>query len=83
MRKNTVVLSEKYSTCYTDGSSSAGRFKYESKVIRAGLRLLDEDENRIKLLRTAILEGVDSKIVRDFDPENHLKIMKNNKTTNA
>ena len=81
--KNTSASLGEYFEDFVDDSISAGRFKNTSEVIRAGLRLLEEDENRIKLLRTSIQEGVDSRIVSDFDPENHLKMMKNNKNSHA
>lgn len=55
---------------------SQGRYKNASEVIRAGLRLLEEDESRIAALKTAIDEGVQSGIVADFNPEAHLAEMK-------
>ena len=53
-----------------------GRYKNASEAIRAGLRLLEEEEQKIIALRLAIDEGVNSGIAEDFDPEEHLKMMK-------
>ena len=52
-------------------------------MIRAGLRLLEEEENKIKLLKRAINEGIESGINRDFDPENHLLKLKAGKLSNG
>ena len=47
-----------------------------SEVVRAGLRLLEEEEQKIIALRHAIDEGINSGLAEDFDPEQHLKMMK-------
>ena len=36
------------------------RFQNDSEAIRAGLRLLDEEETKVIDLKTAIEEGIDS-----------------------
>jgi antitoxin ParD1/3/4 len=53
-----------------------GRYKNASEVIRAGLRLLEEEENKAIALKNAIQEGIDSGIATDFDPIKHLKELK-------
>jgi len=53
-----------------------GRFQNTSEVIRAGLRLLEEEEVKVFALKTAIQEGIDSGIAHDFDPKNHLESLK-------
>ena len=45
-------------------------------MIRAGLRLLEEEENKVVALRNAIQEGIDSGIAHDFDPKKHLESLK-------
>ena len=64
-------------------SITEGRFKNVSEVVRAGLRLLEEEENKVKALRSAIQEGIDSGIANDFDPKKHLKSLKANKRSNG
>ena len=51
-----------------------------SEVIRAGLRLLEENEHRLYHLKNAIQEGLESGIMENFDPEEHLKYLKSTKT---
>ena len=51
-------------------------FKNTSEAVRAGLRLLEEEEKKIIALRNAIDEGVKSGIVEDFDPEKQLQQLK-------
>lgn len=55
---------------------SEGRYKNANEAIRAGLRLLEEQENRVKVLRYAVQEGLDSGIAADFEPENFLQELK-------
>ncbi|MDO4164460.1 MAG: type II toxin-antitoxin system ParD family antitoxin [Bacteroides sp.] len=59
---------------------SQGRYHNASEVIRAGLRLLEEDENHVLALRNAIEEGRNSGIALDFDPEQHLQSLKAEKS---
>ena len=53
-----------------------GRYKNASEVIRAGLRLLEEEEKKIIVLRQAVEEGIKSGLVEDYNPEEHLKMLK-------
>ena len=50
-------------------------FKNVSEVIRAGLRLLEE-EAKVIALKRAIEEGIDSGIAHDFEPKKHLESLK-------
>jgi antitoxin ParD1/3/4 len=61
---------------FIQGILREGRYKNASEVVRAGLRLLEEEEQKIIALRLAIDEGVNSGIAKDFDPEEHLKMLK-------
>lgn len=55
---------------------SQGRYNNASEVVRAGLRLLEEQENRVAVLKSAIEEGINSGIAVNFVPEEHLKVLK-------
>ncbi len=83
MGRNTSVSLGDYFENFVEGRISEGRFKNASEVIRAGLRLLEEEENKIKSLKRAIQEGMDSGIAKNFNPKNHLKYLKANKNKNG
>jgi antitoxin ParD1/3/4 len=61
---------------FIQGILREGRYKNASEVVRAGLRLLEEEEQKIIALRRAIDEGINSGLLEDFDPEEHLKMLK-------
>lgn len=83
MGRNTSVSLGNYFEDFVDGSISQGRYKNASEVIRAGLRLLEEEENKIKALKLSINEGIESGIARNFNPENHLNDLKSQKARNG
>ena len=76
MRKNTSVALGSYFESFVESRITQGRYKNASEVIRAGLRLLEEEENRMLALKAAIQEGLDSGIANDFDPKEHLQSLK-------
>jgi len=80
MGRNTSVSLGNYFENFVDSRVSEGRFKNASEVIRAGLRLLEEEENKIIALKKAINEGIESGIVKDFDPKKHLESLKAKKS---
>ena len=79
MSKNTSISLGDYFDQFIHNRISEGRFKNVSEVVRAGLRLLEEEENKVKVLRSAVQEGIDSGIAHDFDPKKHLQSLKANK----
>ncbi len=81
--KNTSISLGSYFDQFVSSQVSTGRYKNVSEVIRAGLRLLEDEENKILALKTAIQEGIDSGIAHDFDPKKHLKELKARKKSNA
>lgn len=83
MNKNTSISLGIYFDSFVQGSISKGRFRNASEVIRAGLRLLEEEENKVAVLKKSIQEGIDSGIAHDFDPETHLDSLKANKRSNG
>ena len=76
MGRNTSVSLGDYFENFVDNSVSEGRFKNASEVIRAGLRLLEEEENKIIILKKAINEGIESGIAENFNPKRHLELLK-------
>ena len=83
MGRNTSVALGDYFENFVDSKVSAGRFKNASEVIRAGLRLLEEEESKIIALRTAIKEGINSGVAKNFDPKKHLTKLKSAKRKNG
>ena len=69
MNRNTSISIGNYFDDFIKSSISTGRYKNASEVVRAGLRLLEEEENRIIALKTANQEGMESGITFDFNPE--------------
>ena len=74
--KTTSVALGSYFEDFIKAQISSGRYNNASEVIRAGLRLLADDESRIVALKSAIEEGINSGIAEDFDPQAHLKSLK-------
>ena len=83
MNKNTSISLGNYFDQFVQGRISEGRFKNVSEVIRAGLRLLEEEESKVIALRNAIQEGLNSPIVENFDFEENLKKLKSEKRNNG
>jgi len=83
MNKNTSISLGNHFDTFVQGSISNGRFKNASEVIRAGLRLLEEEESKMVALKSAIKEGVESGIANDFNPKNHLELLKSKHRLNG
>jgi len=79
MGRNTSVSLGNYFESFVDSSVSEGRFKNASEVIRAGLRLLEEEENKVIALKNAINEGIESGIAVNFNAKEHLESLKSKK----
>ena len=75
MRTTSVALGT-YFEDFIKAKISQGRYNNASEVIRAGLRLLEENEERIMALKAAIDEGLESGVADGFDPRQHLKTLK-------
>ena len=73
MSKNTPVTLGDYFESIIEKSIETGRYSFANEVIREGLRLVDEREQKIKILREAIEARERSGYVDNFDPVKHLK----------
>jgi antitoxin ParD1/3/4 len=76
MSKNTSITLGSYFDQFIQSVLTEGRYKNASEVVRAGLRLLEEEEKKTALLRQAIEDGINSGWAEDFDPDEHLKSLK-------
>lgn len=74
--KNTSISLGNYFNQFVANQVSVGRYKNVSEVIRAGLRLLEDEEAKVIALRNAIQKGVDSPSVENFNFEENLKQLK-------
>lgn len=81
--KNTSISLGNYFDQFVSSQVSAGRYKNVSEVIRAGLRLLEEEESKVIALRAAIQKGEDSPLVENFDFKENLKKLKEEKRKNG
>jgi antitoxin ParD1/3/4 len=83
MGRNTSISLGDHFEHFVDERVSTGRFKNASEVIRAGLRLLEEEEVKIINLKKAITEGIESGVAQNFDPKKHLEKLKAAKRKNG
>lgn len=82
MRNTSISLGNHFDQ-FVGSQVSVGRYKNVSEVIRAGLRLLEDEESKMIVLKNAIQEGIDSGIAQDFDPKKHLQELKMRRTNDG
>jgi len=82
MSKNTSISLGDHFDQFMQSQLKEGRYKNACEIIRAGLRLLENEESKVTALKTSIQEGIDSGIAHDFDPKKHLASLKANKELN-
>ena len=81
--KNTSVSLGNYFDQFVSNQVSVGRYKNVSEVIRAGLRLLDDEESKAIALRNAIQKGLESPRVENFNFDENLIQLKAEKRKNG
>ncbi len=81
--KNTSISLGNYFDQFVSNQVNAGRYKNVSEVLRAGLRLLEDEENKVTALKEAIKKGLDSPKVENFDFKDNLKKLKTEKSKNG
>ena len=74
--KTTSVALGTYFENFVRTKVEQGRYNNASEVIRAGLRLLKENESHLQELKMAIADGMNSGLAMDFNPQEHLKSLK-------
>ena len=83
MGRNTSISLGDHFESFVDNKVSTGRFANASEVIRAGLRLLEEEENKVIALKKAINEGLESGFAKNFNAKKHLENLKAAKNKNG
>ena len=83
MSKNTSISLGNYFDQFVQTQISSGRYKNVSEIIRAGLRLLEDEESKVIALKHAIQEGLNSPRVENFDFDDHLVKLKSEKRKNG
>ncbi len=76
MSKNTSMYLGDHFACFIESQVQTGRYGSASDVVRAGLRLLEEHEAKVKVLQDALIEGEQSGIAEDFNPDAFLQEIK-------
>ena len=78
MAKNTSITLGNHFDTFIAQLIDSGRYSSVSEVIRAGLRILEENETKVKTLRSLLEEGEQSgfveysydKLIKSLDQEN-------------
>jgi antitoxin ParD1/3/4 len=76
MTRNTSVSLGEHFAGFIDTQVHSGRYGSASDVVRAGLRLLEEHEAKVKTLQDALLAGENSGTPRPFDSKAFLRRMR-------
>jgi antitoxin ParD1/3/4 len=69
MSKNTSFSVDEHFSDFIEAQVNEGRYSSASDVVRAGLRLLEEQEAKLAALRAALIEGEQSGPSTPFDFE--------------
>ena len=81
--KNTSISLGNYFDQFVSNQVSEGRYKNVSEVIRAGLRLLENEESKAIDLKNAIQKGLESPRVENFNFDENLIQLKAEKRKNG
>lgn len=73
MAKNKSITLGDHFDDFVDDQLTEGRFSNASEVIRAGLRLLEDEEAKLRALRAALNDGLASGNLETFDSAKFIK----------
>ena len=67
MSTNTSISLDDHFASFLSEQVGTGRYRSASEVVRAGLRLLEEQETQLSALRAALVAGETSGEAKPFD----------------
>lgn len=73
MARNTSILLGDYFENFVNEQVSSGKYNSVSEVIRAALRIFEQEENKAKTIVSELKKGEKSEMVENFDRGKHLK----------
>jgi antitoxin ParD1/3/4 len=73
MAKNTSILLGEHFEEFISGKISSGKYNSASEVIHTALRLLETEEQKMKDLNKALVQGEKSGFEKNFNPKSNLK----------
>jgi antitoxin ParD1/3/4 len=82
MGKNTSISMGQHFDSFIQTQIAQGRYASTSEVVRAGLRLLEQEEQKVNSLRQALIEGEESGWAENFDPADFKAKLKKNNSVN-
>lgn len=75
MAKNTSILLGEYFDKFINSQVQSGRFSSASEVVRAALRLFEQEEKKKDELVKELIKGEKSGFVQQFDQKEFLKAL--------
>ena len=69
MARNTSITLGDHFEKFVDERVAKGRYGSTSEVIRAGLRILEVEEQKLEILRASLIEGEESGIAEEYSIE--------------
>lgn len=72
MAKNTSILLGDYFESFINSQVKTGKFSSASEVVRAALRMFENEETKKKELIKELIKGEKSGFVKDFDRNSFL-----------
>ena len=83
MARNTSIILGEHFDDFIKSEIDSGRFKSASEIIRSGLRLLEDEKHKIRLINEALIVGEMSGESIEFDNEKFKRKMRKKLRENA
>lgn len=78
MARNTSILLGEYFENFINEQMATGKYSSVSEVVRAALRVFEQEENKSKLLINELKIGEKSAKIKNFDRNKNLEELKAN-----